>query len=334
MSSQVASGVTTLSAVNIDGVTKLLVGLDNQKPLLFTVEETVWTGSAVVSLSQNAQRMISADLDHNQQADVFMLQDDGWHLILNAFESDFVNSSVVFPKATDIIVTDLNDDNVAELLLVMPQGVSIWHYYGPEDIRPDNFVIQTNELVSVAVIDINNDGLLDIVTFDKQTGVSIWYLSVGGNAGPEDVDLALTSLIASYPKVDQAVSVTWSVYNLSKASASEVELTATMDVGLSTVQLPNNCGVAAKVITCKLGGIAAGKSKDVIFSVRPQNAGNLSLIGEVTSLEYDLNSNNNKHDASFDVFAPQKSDGGSIPLWVVIALLLMAIFKTNMIRIR
>jgi hypothetical protein len=334
VSSRVASGVTTLSAVNIDGVTKLLVGLDNQKPLLFTVEETVWTGSAVVSLSQNAQRMISADLDHNQQADVFVLQDDGWHLILNAFESDFVNSSVVFPKATDIIVTDLNDDNVAELLLVMPQGVSIWHYYGPEDIRPDNFVIQTNELVSVAVIDINNDGLLDIVTFDKQTGVSIWYLSVGGNAGPEDVDLALTSIIASYPKVDQAVSVTWSVYNLSKASASEVELTATMDAGLTTVQLPNNCGVAAKVITCKLGGIAAGKSKDVIFSVRPQNAGNLTLIGEVTSLEYDLNSNNNKHDASFDVFAPQKSDGGSIPLWVVIALLLMAIFRTNMIRIR
>jgi hypothetical protein len=328
------SKITALSAIATDGVIKLLVGVENQAPVLLTPDDNDWVSSAVVSLTQGVQRLINTDLDNDGKADLFVKDDNGWHLIMDAFSNDFIKSSVMFPNADDIVVTDLEADGIPELLLVMSHGVSIWHYYGPEDIRPSNYVIDAEALGTVTVLDINNDNLLDIITFDKQDGVSVWYMSAGGGVGLQDVDLALSSLMPSYPEVDRAVNITWSVFNLSDASASDVTLTVMLDSNIVLPQIPSGCALVGTMLTCQLGEIAAGKSKDVSFSINPERDGNLSLVGDVTSLEYDVNNVNNHRDASFDFASAEKSDGGSLPLWAVLLIFMFASIRANIHRYR
>jgi hypothetical protein len=88
------------------------------------------------------------------------------------------------------------------------------------------------------------------------------------------------------------------------------------------------------MLTCQLGEIAAGKSKDVSFSINPERDGNLSLVGDVTSLEYDVNNVNNHRDASFDFASAEKSDGGSLPLWAVLLIFMFASIRANIHRYR
>ncbi|MBB1391433.1 putative Ig domain-containing protein [Shewanella sp. SG44-6] len=328
------SKITALSAIATDGVIKLLVGVENQAPVLLTLDDNDWVSSAVVSLTQGTQRLINTDLDNDGKADLFVKDDNGWHLIMDAFSNDFIKSSVMFPNADDIVVTDLEADGIPELLLVMSHGVSIWHYYGSDDIRPGNYVIDAEALGTVTVLDINNDDLLDIITFDKQDGVSVWYMSAGGGVGLQDVDLALSSLMPSYPEVDRAVNITWSVFNLSDASASDVTLNVMFDTDIVLPQIPSGCALVGTILTCQLGEIAAGKSKDVTFSLRPERDGKLSLIGNVTSLEYDVNNVNNQRDASFDFASAEKSDGGSLPLWTVLLMFMFASIRANIHRYR
>ncbi|WP_188959311.1 putative Ig domain-containing protein, partial [Shewanella ulleungensis] len=327
-------GITSVSAISTDGVVKLLVGLETQAPVLLTLDNQIWTLSAVNSLDQGVKSIISTDLDNDDKADLFVKDDSGWHLILDAFSNDFIKSSVTFPNADDIVVTDLENDGINELLLMMSHGVSIWHYYGPDDIRPDNYVIEAQALGSVTVLDIDNDHLLDIITFDQIDGVSVWYVSAGGGVGLQDVDLVLSSLMPSYPQVDRAVNITWSVYNLSDASASNVVMSITLDADLVVPEVPSGCTVTGTMLTCRLGEIAAGDSKDISFSLRPERDGKLSVLGNVSSSQYDVNNLNNQFDASFDFASPKKSDGGSVPIWTVLLLLIFASVRYSKNRYR
>ncbi|OEG74517.1 hypothetical protein BEL05_18955 [Shewanella colwelliana] len=328
---EMATGVTALTAISGNGVTQLLVGVDNQAPVLLTLEDSVWVAKNVPALTQHVQQIISSDVNDDGHIDLLTLEDDGWHLIINALTGEFVESKVVFPQAENIIVTDLEADGVAEILLVMPHGVSIWHYYDVDDIRPDEYVIDTKALGTVALVDFNNDGLLDIVTFDNQDGVAVWYVSAGGGVGPQDVDLSLFSSGPSFPKYGEPTSMVWSVFNRGDATATEVVYSVTLDSALLPTQLPGNCSLDALVVSCRLGELAVGETAEVMLWVIPEKAHEFTLSGMVTSSEHDTDDSNNHRDVSFTVLAPNapESDAGSVPLWAVLLLLLCALASVN-----
>ncbi|MDX1281589.1 putative Ig domain-containing protein [Shewanella colwelliana] len=328
---EMATGVTALTAISGNGVTQLLVGVDNQAPVLLTLEDSVWVAKNVPALTQHVQQIISSDVNDDGHIDLLTLEDDGWHLIINALTGDFVESKVVFPQAENIIVTDLEADGVAEILLVMPHGVSIWHYYDVDDIRPDEYVIDTKALGTVALVDFNNDGLLDIVTFDNQDGVAVWYVSAGGGVGPQDVDLSLFSSGPSFPKYGEPTSMVWSVFNRGDATATGVVYSVTLDSALLPTQLPGNCSLDALVVSCRLGELAVGETAEVMLWVIPEKAHEFTLSGMVTSSEHDTDDSSNHRDVSFTVLAPNdpESDAGSVPLWAVLLLLLCALASVN-----
>jgi hypothetical protein len=330
---EVASGITAVTAIDLGASVQLLVGVEHQAPVLFTLEDNVWTPSSVVALSQNAQRLIRADVDGDSRSDLFVRQDDGWHLLLDGLSSEFVESSVVFPQAEDIIVTDLEGDGISELLLVMSHGVSIWHYYGPNDIRPDQYAIDGEAIGTVTVLDLNNDGLLDIVTFDNQDGVSVWYVSAGGGVGVQDVDLSLFTTGPSFPKYGQSASMTWSVFNAGDADASDVVFSVGLDAALLATQIPNDCMLSEQLVTCRLGNLAVGDTLNVMLWVTPEKAQTFTLSGTVTSLEHDIDDSNNHSDVSFSVSAPNdpESDAGSVPLWALLLLFMCSLTRVTVV---
>ncbi|QIR15124.1 putative Ig domain-containing protein [Shewanella aestuarii] len=330
------AGVTSLSSITVDGMTSLLVGLDNQAPVLFTLDNEVWLVTSVPALSKRTQQVITGDVNNDGYMDAFIRQDDGWHLVLNAFNTNFIKTSIVFPQVEDVIITDLESDGIVELLLVMPQGVSIWHYYSVDDVRPNQSAIRANILESVMVFDVNNDGLLDIVTFDSQDGISVWFVSAGGAIGPQDVDLSLKGNVPSSVQYNQPASMTWSIVNRSRSTTTEVVFSVSFDSKLSITDTPNNCIVSDQSITCNFESLAAEETIELVFSFIPENAGVTVLSGSLTSYEFDVDMTNNQSDVSFTVIEPEKpkkkSSGGSLPLSIVLLLILCTFIRLKSLR--
>ena len=326
------SGVTSLSIVESSEGVRLLVAGDMSAPVLVNTQESQWTSVAVPSITQPIEMITLADVDNDGTSDALIYGDTGWKLIISVFETDFMISDVEFPDADAVLVSDLNDDGVNEILFVMPQGVSIWHYYNLNDIRVDEAVIVTDELAQLVLLDIDNDGDLDMITFDGQTGVFIWYLSLDGRFGLQETDLSIFSTGASFPQINQTSPIVLSVYNNTDVLATGVSVSVALSEGLSATNIPDSCMVSGSGYMCGLGTLAGAQRKELEFWVTPGAAGEHSLIASVTRLENDTNPQNDTITLVLNV--PRENDSSSsagIQLWGLLGLLMMALYRRRVV---
>lgn len=329
------SGISSLSIVDTNEGVRLLAVGDVSAPILVNLEEAQWTSVSVESITEAEEVMILADVDNDGITDAFVYGDSGWKLITRVFESDFMSSDVKFPNADDIVVADLNDDGVNEILFVLPQGVSIWHYYALNDIRLDDAVIVTEDLAQLVLLDIDNDGDLDIVTFDAQRGVSLWYLSLDGALGRQETDVSIFANGPNFPQIDVPSPVVFNVANLSGATATEVSVSINVGSRFDTTNLPVNCQGQDGEYVCHIGELVGGASEEVEFWVTPKSVGEFSIIATVSRLEFDTNENNDSVTLVLDVQAKpdsESSSGSSLQVWVILCLFMLVAFRRASIR--
>ena len=321
------TSVTSLSLVQSNGFAQLLVSGDVSAPVLANLEE--WIVIPVPAIETSVDMMTLADVNSDGIPDAFVFDEMGWKLITSVFETDSMVSDVKFPAAVEVVVSDLNDDGANEILFVMPQGISIWHYYGLNDIRVDEAVIVSEELAQLALLDIDNDGDLDIVTFDRQTGVSLWYLSLAGGFGEQEIDLAVFAQAPNFPQVDQAGPISFSIMNQSSADASGVMLLITPQNGLSLSQLPAGCTVSDNGVLCRVGELAVGERVDITVWVLGNSAGSYSVTGLVSAAQDDIDSANDSTTVTLNIPEPIKSssDAGAISIMAGLFLLLMSLYR-------
>ncbi|MPY24847.1 Ig-like domain-containing protein [Shewanella sp. YLB-07] len=328
------TGVTSLSLVESSEGLRLLVAGDMSAPVLVNMDETQWTSVAVPSITQPIEIMAVADVDSDGISDAFIYGDTGWKLIINVFETDFMVSDVEFPDADEVLVSDLNDDGVNEILFIMPQGVSIWHYYSLNDIRVDDAVIVTDELAQLVLLDIDNDGDLDIITFDGQAGVFLWYLSLDGGFGLQETDVSIFADGPNFPQIDVASPVTFSISNLSKAMATEVSVSISVGSRFESSNIPGNCiGQDGKYV-CSLGELAGGTRKEIEFWITPKSVGEFSIIATAKPLEFDINENNDTVELVLDVQGKNDSESssGSMQAWAIFCLLMLVAYRRVYVR--
>ena len=322
------TSVTSISLVQIGDSVSLLVTGDVSTPILANLED--WIVLSVPAVESQVDIMTLADVNSDGIQDAFILDNMGWKLITSVFETDFMVSEVKFPGAVEIIVSDLNDDGANEILFVMPQGISIWHYYGLNDIRVDEAVIVSEELAQLALLDIDNDGDLDIITFDGQTGVSLWYLSLTGGFGEQEVDLAVFAQGPNFPQVDQAGPASFSMTNQSGGEATDVTLVINSSSnGLSFSQLPAGCAASESGVLCHIGSMAVGERANITVWVLGNSAGSYSVTGVISASQDDIDAANDSATVTLVIPEPIKSssDAGAISIMAGLFLLLISLYR-------
>ncbi|EGM69340.1 putative Ig domain-containing protein [Shewanella sp. HN-41] len=318
------TGVTSLNLVQNNSNINILATYQGQTPVLYELNGTVWVGATVQSLTNQSEKIITADLEQDGMLDLFVYDKNGWRLVANAFDAEFVVSNVSLPHVDNILVRDLEADGVPEILLLTKTGVSIWHYYGINDIRPDNAIITGADIAKLELIDLDNDGNLDIVVFDAQNGLSAWYVSANGSIGRQDVDLALYAQDASFPRINETSLVTWTVQNKGNAEATEVMLDINVPSDLVVTTLPDECVLGDGKIRCAIGTLEVAQSVDIQMWLTPISTGEFSLSGMVSSFEYDVGAANNQNQVNFDVIDPKEggNSGGGLPIWALFTLVI------------
>ncbi|WP_064791763.1 DUF7933 domain-containing protein [Shewanella woodyi] len=325
--SSLDTAVTSLSVVQISEGVRLLASGDVSAPILVNLED--WTTDTVPAITTPVEKMQLVDVNGDDIADAFIYNDMGWSLITSVFETDAMASDVQFPDAKDIVVSDLNNDGVREILFIMPQGVSIWHYYGLNDIRVDAAAIVTDDLGQLALMDIDNDGDLDIVTFDGQKGVSLWYMNLAGGFGEQEIDLTVFAQAPNFPQVDQAGPISFSILNQSSGDATDVRLVLTPSSGVNLSQLSRGCSAEGDKVVCVVGGLAAGEGAELTVWVSANSAGEYSVDGLVSATQFDVNEANDKVTVMLNIPEPasSSSDAGATSIMCTIWLLMLLAYR-------
>jgi len=325
--SQTTSGVTDIVLVETTQGTQLIVSSDNESPLFVQNHEGQWEATAVASLVNSIERLVITDLDSDSKLDSFSYEDGKWTLTLDLF-GIAEKSMVSFPDADELLIEDVNSDGVMDILFVTPQGVSIWHYYGINDIRVGAVIAGTN-IVGISLLDIDNDGDLDLVTFDSQTGMSLWYLSLDNGFGEQEVELSLFAQAPNFPQLEQSGPVSFMLANQGNTKATGVTLTITPDSGVALSQIPSGCAMSGADLLCNAGAFAIGEQQEITVWATTSAAGTYQLHGQLGSEQVDVNSENNAVTVTLNV--PEKtkssSDGGAMTFVITLWLMMFAIYR-------
>ncbi|QSX36018.1 putative Ig domain-containing protein [Shewanella sedimentimangrovi] len=321
VAAQAAGGILGLTLTSNNGQAALLVS-DGSQLVLLSFDGADWTQSSLSVAVSAPGKLVSGDVDANGEDDLFIDGADGWTLVLNGYTDNAVKVEQAFPVAEDVVITDLDDDGVAEVLFVTGQGVSIWHYDAAQMLVLDPQVIESANLVDLGLLDIDGDGDLDLLTFDAVNGISVWYFSQDGDIGKQDVELVLYTDMPSFPQLGMSSPYRWRIDNLSTAEAKDVSVLLRIQAGLRLDKAPATCLATGLGLRCSLGSLMAADSKSVELWLTPMNAGNFSITASVSGSDNDRNPDNNSVTSGISVAEPAKRDssGGALGL---LALMLM-----------
>ncbi|WP_394200854.1 putative Ig domain-containing protein [Shewanella waksmanii] len=330
-SQQGISSVANISSTNGE---QLLLVRDGEAPIIATYTEQGWQAEVVTGLPNGVSKFITGNIDGNEQIDGFVYHDSRWTMVIDIFSGTPQLSTVNLPQASDIKVTDLEGDGVVDLVFISAQGVSVWHYYGINDIRSSGNVIAGVDIVDALLMDVDADGDLDVITLDAQQGMGLWYLTSNADFGAQDVDISLFAQAPNFPQADQAGPVEFIVSNNSLGNATQVALNVDADSGITLSQLPAGCSLVDTGMSCNLNDLANGQQQSVTVWVTTANTGSYQLSGRIDSAETDTNPENNT--VTVSLLVPEKpkqsSSSGSLSWYLLVLLSLLSVYRLLAVR--
>lgn len=327
--------ITSVNAIESNGVMALLVASETSKPVLADLSSDNWQARVLTSIPDSATKIITADVDGSGEVDGFVLDDNGWSLILGITGEQPQTSNVRFPQADNVIVADIFSHSSKDILFVTSKGVSIWHYYSLNDIRVNDSVIVGEDIRNVVLLDADSDGDLDLVTMDAQQAVALWYLASDDVFGQQDVDVSIFAQAPSFPQLEQAGPVEFVVVNNSFGLASNVELNVIADGGITLSQLAPGCQSNSNGMSCALGDIEPNNQRIVTVWVTASNAGTFALTGSLSLTQADTNAQNDS--VMIQLVVPSKpekeSSSGSLSWAILLILSLLMVYRYKSIKL-
>ncbi|HKE01122.1 MAG TPA: VCBS repeat-containing protein, partial [Planctomycetota bacterium] len=149
-------------------------------------EVTASTGIAVEPAS-GARRVVPLDVDGHNDVDLLVVGASSSSLFRNK-RGFLFEKSATLPGAIDGAAGDLDGDGLPDVVLAGPQGLVVARSLGPTVEAPKTIRPGPLEEPRVALLDLENRGQLDVVTFAKDT-VSVLRRNASGAF--EDVASAL-----------------------------------------------------------------------------------------------------------------------------------------------
>lgn len=180
--SSAAGTVVTSSDVNADGIDDLLISGAGSTTLRLGLGDgsfgpaTTWSGSVLADVNEDGKLDLVAHVSSISVASVSIRLGNGDGTFQAEVSSGFVASGFYFPQAS--VAGDFNADGLADVVSFNSFTVGYVFFAGRGDgtfspgvARSDAF---TNSADGVQAVDMNNDGLLDIVTADiNNNGVTV-----------------------------------------------------------------------------------------------------------------------------------------------------------------
>ncbi len=316
-------GITFLASVKQAIEPSIIVGIQDERPVLLTFNADSWSVSLIDSLPKPIDKIRLLDSSIDGMINALVLQDQTWAIYQNLLTNDFEVSQQQLPIVANFKEIDFDNDGNYELVIITPTGISLWSnhqmLFSPLDI-----VLRGNDITSVASLDVNNDGNNDLVVFDNESGVSIWYWSESNTLAAEDIDLQVLSLPPSFPVVGESTYMGWQVVNNGLGTATNSKLEITIPKTIVVDNLPKHCQTMQTGITCSLGTIEPAEVVDLGLWITMTTYGEYNVTGNADADEYDINQLNNVFTQTFEIEA-EHAKGGSLPLWVI-GMLIIAIY--------
>jgi len=154
--------------------------------------------------SSNAQKAAIADLNQDGYKDIVFAFSGGFWEYRDKSKEGFSPSRIYWNSksgfdpekfsniwtkgATDIAISDLNDDTFPDLVFANGEGAESFLYYGAEDGFSDKNLIRlpTTAAHAVKIADIDTDGSADIIFANEKGMTSVAYLQKAGKFSPKN----------------------------------------------------------------------------------------------------------------------------------------------------
>jgi hypothetical protein len=193
--------------LDLDGDLDIVVSNDSPDPKITYLNDGnggFYLGSEYGNPNWNTRNVNVADLNNDGYPDILVANRDGSggptnnYLCLNNGSGGFDNNCIAFSNYSSTTITsgDFNNDNLIDLVVPHRDGGQSYVYLQTDQntinfdlipFGPSNASIRTSQ-----VGDLNNDGLVDIVTIDTNNGVIAYFqqsdssFSTGKSIGNEE----------------------------------------------------------------------------------------------------------------------------------------------------
>lgn len=232
--------------------------------------------------------------------------------------------------STQLKPFDYNGDGYKDILTLNKNGAhQIFMGQGSTLEKADSIIVSKNAK-SVAVGDLDNDGLADLI-IASDSGSHIFANNGGFDFGFANTDLKLTleSDSSIYTGVETPYKIV--VENNGNNFAEDIEVQIEMDTQLTLKSFSGvgaNCIPNVKGVLCNLSTIESFDKMEVVLMMVALNVGEVELLANVISSNNDLDISNNKTQVNVSVekaeeTVEQASNSGSGSLLYLLVCLSM-----------
>ena len=188
---------------------------------------------------------------------------------------------------------------VSDLILFAGRGSG--GFYGAEQVSVDNLGLVAADFLRL--VDLDGRPPAEVVFSGNPSGV---------RAGSGQVKTSRPNLVASAPRSSSVVrgktlALPVSIANTGARDATGATLQIALPPGLVPDETPPECAATSPGLSCRLGTVASGTTRQVRIAVLAQAAGNVMLSLTARASEADVNSADNDLTVSVDITDPPDS---------------------------